>query len=220
MSEKTYTSNIPGTPDMSHYQQFVLERANMTDPFTDNDYNSCIEALEKNNAVAIHWEQSGTIRQLQLASKTNLGALSFSYVRNNKIETWTVAASSPHTITNEQHTISAPVTYVNESYVSPDTQHIDYDGTLMTLTCNFDTDAVKFVGLVHVRFNKPSTNFTVTQYVNGNSNGIISTTSAVSGATHFTMPVVIEQGKLKVRVGFDSSGAPSNVKFDLIGLNH
>lgn len=103
MSEKTYTSSMPGTPDMSHYQQFVLKRANMTDPFTDNDYNSCIEALKKKNAVAIHWEQGGTIRQLQLASKTNLGALSFSYVRNNKIETWTVAAASPHTITHTEY---------------------------------------------------------------------------------------------------------------------
>lgn len=219
MSEKTYTSSMPGTPDMSHYQQFVLERADMTDPFTDNDYNSCIEALEKKNAVAIHWEQGSSIRQLQLASKTNLGALSFSYVRNDKVETWTVAAASPHTITYEQHTIDTPVTYVNESYASPDA-HIDYDGTLMSLTCKFDTDAVKFVGLVHVRFNKPSTNFTVTQYVNGNSNGIISTAGTVSGATHFTTPVVIEQGKLMVCVGFDHSEAPSNVKFDLIGLNH
>lgn len=113
-----------------------------------------------------------------------------------------------------------PVPYVNESYTSPNAQHIDYDGTLMALTCKFDTDAVKFTGLVHVRFNKPNTNFTVTQYVDGNSNGIISTASAVSGATHFTMPVIIEQGKLKVRVSFDTPGAPSNVKFDLIGLNH
>lgn len=103
MSEKTYTSNMPGTPDMSHYQQFVLERANMTDPFTDNDYNSCIEALGNKNAVAIHWEQGDTVRQLQLASKTNLGALSFSYVRNNKVETWTVAAASPHTITHTEY---------------------------------------------------------------------------------------------------------------------
>lgn len=109
MSEKTYTSNMPGTPDMSHYQQFVLERANMTDPFSDNDYNSCIEALEKNNAVAINWEQGGTIRQLQLASKTNLGALSFSYVRNNKIETWTVAAAGPHTITAESYDVNNSV---------------------------------------------------------------------------------------------------------------
>lgn len=218
MSQKTFTSDISGTPDNSHYQQFVLNRANMTDPFSDNDYNSCIEALEKNNAVAINWDQ-GTVRQLQLVTKSNTGVLKFAYVRDDTIETWTVAASSPHTITNEQHTIGAPATYINESYTSPDT-HIDYDGTLMTLTCEFGTAAVKFTGLIHVRFNKPSTNFTVTQYVDGNANGVISTASAVSGATHFTMPVAIERGKLKVRISFDSSGAPSNVKFDLIGFNH
>lgn len=219
MSEKTYTSNMPGTPDMSHYQQFVLERANMTDPFTDNDYNSCIEALGKKNAVAIHWEQGGTIRQLQLASKTNLGALSFSYVRNNKIETWTVAAASPHTITNEQHTIGAPATYVNESHTDPDA-HINYDSSLLSLTCDFNVDAVEFTGLVHVRFNIPSGNFTVAQFVNNQSNGIISTSSSVSGATHITMPVIIEQGKLKIGVRFDALVVPSNVKFDLIGFNH
>lgn len=218
MSQKTFTSDMSGSPDNSHYQQFVLNRTNMTDPFSDDDYNSCIEALEKNNAVAINWNQ-GTTRQLQLVTKSYTGVLKFGYVRDNVVETWTVAASSPHTITSEQHTIGAPVTYVNESYTSFDA-HIDYDGTLMALTCEFDTDAVEFVGLVHVRFYKPSTNFTVAQYVNGNSNGIISTAGTVLGVTHFTMPVVIEQGKLKVRVGFDSSGAPSDVKFDLIGLNH
>lgn len=103
MSEKTYTSNMSSQLDYSNWNQFVLTRANMTDPFTDNDYDSCIEALGKKNAVAIHWEQGGTIRQLQLASKTNLGVLSFSYVRNNKIETWTVAAASPHTITHTEY---------------------------------------------------------------------------------------------------------------------
>lgn len=110
MSEKTYTSSMPGTPDMSHYQQFVLKRANMTDPFTDNDYNSCIEALEKKNAVAIHWEQGGAIRQLQLASKTNLGALLFSYTRNETVESWTVAASSPHTITHNDYDVDNDIT--------------------------------------------------------------------------------------------------------------
>lgn len=110
MSEKTYTSSMPGTPDMSHYQQFVLKRANMTDPFTDNDYNSCIEALGKKNAVAIHWEQGGTIRQLQLASKTNLGALMFSCTRNETVESWTVAASSPHTITHDDYDVDNDIT--------------------------------------------------------------------------------------------------------------
>lgn len=218
MSQKTFTSDMSGTPDNSHYQQFVLNRANMTDPFSDNDYNSCIEALEKNNAVAINWNQ-GTTRQLQLVTKSNTGVLKFAYVRGNVVETWTVAASSPHTITNEQHTIGAPATYVNESYTDPDA-HIDYDGSLLSLTCDFDVDAVKFTGLVHVRFNIPSGNFTVTQYIDNQSNGIISTSSSVSGATHITMPVIIEQGKLKIRVGFDALVVPSNVKFDLIGFNH
>lgn len=110
MSEKTYTSNMPGTPDMSHYQQFVLERANMTDPFTDYDYNSCIEALKKNNAVAINWKQGGIVRQLQLVSKTNLGALTFSCTRKETVESWTVAATSPHTITYDDYDVDNNIT--------------------------------------------------------------------------------------------------------------
>lgn len=113
MSQKTFTSDMSGTPDNSHYQQFVLNRANMTDPFSDNDYNSCIEALEKNNAVAINWNQ-GTVRQLQLVTKSNTGVLKFAYVRGDTIETWTVAASNPHTITSEQYTISAQPTLVEK----------------------------------------------------------------------------------------------------------
>ena len=104
MSKKTFTSDMSGTPDNSHYQQFVLNRANMTDPFSDNDYNSCIEALEKNNAVAINWNQ-GTVRQLQLVTKSNTGILKFAYVHGNVVETWTVAASSPHDITNTSYEI-------------------------------------------------------------------------------------------------------------------
>lgn len=113
MSQKTFTSDMSGTPDNSHYQQFVLNRANMTDPFSDNDYNSCIEALKKNNAVAINWDQ-GTVRQLQLVTKSNTGVLKFAYARGDTIETWTVAASSPHTITNEQYTISTQPTLVEK----------------------------------------------------------------------------------------------------------
>lgn len=218
MSQKTFTSDMSGTPDNSNYQQFVLNRANMTDPFSDNDYNSCIEAIDKNNAVAINWNQ-GSIRQLQLVSKSNTGVLKFAYVRGDTIETWTVAASSPHTITSEQHTISAPAVYVNESYTDSNA-HIDYDSATATLSCSFDTDASQFIGLVHIRFQKPSANISVAQYVDNQSNGIICTVSTVSGATHITMPVVIEQGTLRVDVKFDSSGAPSNVKFDLIGFNH
>ena len=113
MSQKTFTSDMSGTPDNSHYQQFVLNRANMTDPFSDNDYNSCIEALEKNNAVAINWNQ-GTTRQLQLVTKSNTGVLKFAYVRGDVVETWTVAASSPHTITDEQYTIPTQPTFVGK----------------------------------------------------------------------------------------------------------
>lgn len=215
---REFTSKMANDAGELPDNQFVLNRANMTDPFSDYEYNSCIDAIDNGNVVAINWEQ-GTTRQLQLVTKSNTGILKFAYARGDTVETWTVAASSPHTITNEQHTISAPATYVNESYTSPNA-HIDYDGTLMTLTCEFDTDAVKFTGLLHARFNKPSTNFTVTQYVDNQSNGIACTASSMSGATHVTMPVAIEQGKLKVRISFDSSGAPSNIKFDLVGFNH
>lgn len=215
---RSFTSKMINDAGDLLYSQFVLNRANMTDPFSDSEYDSCIDALDNDNVVAINWNQ-GTTRQLQLVTKSNTGVLKFAYVRGDKVETWTVAASSPHTITSEQYTINELATYVNESYTSPDT-HIDWDGATMELTCEFDTDAVQFSGLVHVRFQKPSSNFSVIQYVDGVATGIISTASAMSGATHFTMPVIIEQGKLKVRVTFDASGAPSNVKFDLIGFNH
>lgn len=215
---REFTSRMANAADELPDNQFVLNRANMTDPFSDYEYNSCINAIDNSNVVAINWEQGAT-RQLQLVTKSNTGILKFAYARGDTVETWMVAASSPHTITNEQHTIGAPATYVNESYTNPDA-HIDYDGSLLSLTCSFDVEAVKFTGLVHVRFQIPSGNVTVTQYIDNQSNGIINTSGSVSGATHITMPVIIEQGKLKVRVGFDALVVPSNVKFDLIGFNH
>lgn len=109
MSEKTYTSNIPGQPNYSNWNQFVLTRTNMTDPFTDDEYNSCIEALDKHNAVAVSFG-TGTVRQAQLVSKTNLGALTFSYTRNEKVESYTIAASSPHNITTESYDVDNSIT--------------------------------------------------------------------------------------------------------------
>lgn len=110
MSEKTYTSNMSGQLDHSNWNQFVLTRANMTDPFTDDEYNSCIEALNKHNAVAVSLNLNGAVRQAQLVSKTNAGTLTFSYIRNNTIESWSVAASSPHSITTESY---SPFYYVD-----------------------------------------------------------------------------------------------------------
>lgn len=111
MSEKTYTSNIPAvTPVETLPKQFVLDRTNMSTSFTDDEYQACLDAITAGQAVAVNWVQGGVARQLQLASKTNLGALSFSYVRNNKIETWTVASSSPHTITYTANDVDNSIT--------------------------------------------------------------------------------------------------------------
>lgn len=105
MSEKTYTSNMSSQLDYSNWNQFVLTRTNMTDPFTDDEYNSCIEALTKHNAVAVSFG-TGSIQQAQLVFKTNAGILRFSCTRNEKVETWSVAAASPHNITAESYDVN------------------------------------------------------------------------------------------------------------------
>lgn len=126
---------------------------------------------------------------------------------------------SQKTYTSNMAVVTPAEMYVNESYSDTDA-HIDYDSTILALTCTFDIQAIQFTGLLHVRFDKSGSVATVTQYVNNNSTGIMFTTNTMSGTTHITVPVIIEQGTFRVRVAFDSAGAPSYVKFDLIGFNH
>lgn len=246
MSEKTYTSNLANGDPLDNNKQLVITRADMMTAFTDDEFQACTDAMSDGFSVVIHFASSG-LTEAALTKISANGTLVFTtHTAIGQLLVYKVAPGATHSITSLAFDINdlitpvyntgtkiadirldgvdtelyIPMTYVNESYTDPD-EHIDYNGTLMSLTCNFDTDAVKFTGLVHIRFNKSNTNFTVTQYVDGNSNGIMSTASALSGTTtHFTMPVIIEQGKLKVRVGFNTSDAPSNVKFDLIGFNH
>lgn len=109
MSEKTYTSNMPNGDPLDNNKQFVLTRTNMTDPFTDDEYNSCIEALTKQNVVAVSFGTSAT-QQAQLVFKTNAGILRFSCTRNETVETWSVAAASPHNITADSYDINNSVT--------------------------------------------------------------------------------------------------------------
>lgn len=110
---RTFTSKMANDAGELPDNQFVLNRANMTDPFSDYEYNSCIDAIDNGNVVAINWDQ-GTTRQLQLVTKSNTGVLKFAYARGDTVETWTVAASSPHIITSEQHIISAQPTLVEK----------------------------------------------------------------------------------------------------------
>lgn len=106
------------------------------------------------------------------------------------------------------------VNYVNESYTSSDDNvEVSQSG----MSCVFNTDLNNFVGEVHVRFQNTSNNMSLTQYVNGTSNGIISTLPIMSGVTHATMPVIVESGVLKIQVTFDTPSTSSSVKFDLVG---
>ena len=90
--------------------QFVLTRTDMSTAFTDDEYNACLTALSNNLAVAVNFGINGSLRQAQLASKTGLGALTFSYTRNESVESWTVSASSPHTITHTTYDVDGSIT--------------------------------------------------------------------------------------------------------------
>jgi len=104
MSEKTFTSSMPAvTPVETLPKQFVLDRTDMSTAFTDSEYQACLDAITAGQVLAVNWVQGGAVRQLQLASKTNLGVLSFYYIRNNIIGTWTVDSSSPHAITYKEY---------------------------------------------------------------------------------------------------------------------
>lgn len=97
-------------PTQMVVKQFVLTRSDMSTAFTDEEYDSCIMALSNNLAVAVSFGISGALRQAQLVSKTNLGALTFSYTRDESVESWTVAASSPHTITHTANDVDNSIT--------------------------------------------------------------------------------------------------------------
>lgn len=91
-------------------KQFVLTRDDMTTAFTDEEYNQCINALMNGLAVAVSFGTIGILRQAQLVSKTNLGALTFSCTRKENVESWTVAALSPHTITQDAYDVDNDIT--------------------------------------------------------------------------------------------------------------
>ena len=109
-------SNFPfggglANPNQVIEKQFVLARADMSTAFTDDEYNSCIMALSNGNAVAVSFGIiNGIVRQAQLVSKSNLGALTFSCTRNETVESWTVAATSPHTITHNDYDVDNDIT--------------------------------------------------------------------------------------------------------------
>lgn len=92
-------------------KQFVLTRSDMATAFTDEEYNQCINALMNELAVAVSFGTiNGIVRQAQLVSKTNLGALTFSCTRKETVESWTVAATSPHTITHDDYDVDNDIT--------------------------------------------------------------------------------------------------------------
>jgi hypothetical protein len=91
-------------------KQFVLTRSDMTTAFTDEEYNQCINALMNGLAVAVSFGINGVVRQAQLVSKTNLGALTFSCTRKETVESWTVAATSPHTVTHDDYDVDNDIT--------------------------------------------------------------------------------------------------------------
>lgn len=98
-------------PNQISEKQFVLIRTDMSTAFTDDEYNSCIAALSDGNAVAVSFGViSGIVRQAQLVSKSNHGALTFSCTRNETVESWTVAATSPHTITHDDYDVDNDIT--------------------------------------------------------------------------------------------------------------
>ena len=97
-------------PTQMVVKQFVLTRSDMSTAFTDEEYDSCITALSNNLAVAVNFGIGGALRQAQLVSKTNLGALTFSYTRNGVVESWTVASSSPHTISQSSYDVDNSIT--------------------------------------------------------------------------------------------------------------
>lgn len=91
-------------------QQFLLTRSNMSTAFTDQEYTACINALNNGLAVAVSFGIGGALRQAQLVSKTGLGALTFSYTKNDVVHSWSVSASSPHTITDEEYEVDDSIT--------------------------------------------------------------------------------------------------------------
>ena len=105
-------------------RQVVIERTDMSNPFSDDEYNRCRTAVTNGYAVAVNWIQGGVTRQLQLVSVSATGVLKFSYVRGYNLDTWTVTASSPHSITHESYEVDptnfAPAEYgTNEVHNLP-----------------------------------------------------------------------------------------------------
>ena len=109
------SSNLPfgggaTNPILNINGQFVLNRTDMATPFSDDEFSQCLTAVLNGTAVAINLLQGTSARQLQLVSRGNTGILKFSYAREDKIETWTVSDSVPHTITHTEFDVDNSAT--------------------------------------------------------------------------------------------------------------
>lgn len=93
------------------YNLVILTRDDLTSDFTNDEYNTCISAIASGYRVLINCTlASGTVIQVPLVQKGASGSLSFEYTKDERCRTYTVSASSPHTVTSESYAINNSVT--------------------------------------------------------------------------------------------------------------
>lgn len=93
-------------------KQFVLRRSNMIEPFTDEEYQTCVDKMSEGNSIVVQYA-SGGLTEIQLIQTNNSGALVFARCSNNIITTYIVGSTTPHYITPNILTIPDPKAKLN-----------------------------------------------------------------------------------------------------------
>lgn len=89
----------------SSARQVVIERADMTAAFTEDEYQKCLSAISLGYAVAVEWASGSSKMQAQLSIKMADGSLHFSITLVDLEMIYIVDGGSPHSITAHTNTL-------------------------------------------------------------------------------------------------------------------
>ena len=126
-------SFIGGTV-LANVGQFVLVRSNMSSDFTNDEYESCTEAVSEGKAVCVQWKSGSAGMQAQLASMMNDGSLLFSFAVVNLLMVFIVSGSEPHDITAHTYSLGSGSSYTANLPIKIESGTITNNGTNLTCT--------------------------------------------------------------------------------------
>ena len=144
----------------SSARQVVIERANMTAAFTEDEYQKCLSAISLGYAVAVEWTSGSSKMQAQLSIKMADGSLHFSITLVDLEMIYIVDGSSPHSITAHANSLNCDQFVLVRADMSTQFSNTEYQDCV---------DAVTAEKAVCVQFEHNSRTFQaqLTQVVDG-----------------------------------------------------